>query len=234
LSTPILCDQYQKQESQNTENTHCDTSQTLLHQFLAVLAQTLGTGVEAYDVSTHISACLAEFSFDCLFHSVLSPLFLYLHYSTWLIVCQYLFIKKVGEFLPRFLSLAPDQLTVLSGSPSVDALLIHDFANFQSILLGGDSLAYVDVVDAFAVPDADVASSADSMVEDFADLFGSLYFDAHDADLPASLVFHDFAVAESQTFVVLDVADRADIDSSIGSILHNFYLLLFSFFLSLL
>jgi len=116
-------------------------------------------------------------------------------------------------------------LTVLSRSPSVDALLIHDFADLQSVLLGGDSLAYIDVVNAFAVPDADVASSADSMVEDFADLFGGLYFDTHDADLPASLVFHDFAVAESQTLVVLDVADGADIDSSIGDVLHNFYLL---------
>ena len=132
---------------------------------------------------------------------------------------------KIGEFSSPIFSFTPNQLTLFSRLPSVDALLIHNFADFQRILLGGDSLAYIDVVNAFAVPDADVASSTDSVVEDFADFFGSLYFDAHDADLPTSLVFHDFAVAECQTLVVLDVADGADIDSSIGGVLHNFYLL---------
>jgi hypothetical protein len=221
LSTPILCDQCQKQEEHNTENAHCHTSQTLLHQFLAILAQALGAGVKTYNVSTHISAYLAEVLTNYLFHSVLSPLFICLYYSTWLIVCQYFFIKKIGE-LPDFFSFTPNQLTILSGSPSVNTLLIHNLADFQSILLGGDSLAYIDVVDAFAVPDADVASSADYMVEDFADLFGSLYFDAHDADLPASLVFHDFAVAESQTLVFFDIADGTDVDSSAGNVLHNY------------
>jgi hypothetical protein len=145
------------------------------------------------------------------------------------------FYKKIsGEFLPRFLLLAPYKLTSLAGSPSVDALLIHNLADLQCVLLGGDSLADIDVVDAFAVPDTNVAGSADAVVEDFADFFSGLYFDAHDANLPAGLVFYDFTIPQGQTHVVLDVADGADIDSTISGVLHNFYLLLFSFFVSLL
>ena len=63
-------------------------------------------------------------------------------------------------------NLAPDQLTLFSRTPSVDALLVHNLANLQCVLLGLDSLADVDVVDTARVPDADVALAAEAMVEE--------------------------------------------------------------------
>ena len=118
-------------------------------------------------------------------------------------------------------NLAPDQLTLFSGTPSVDALLVHDFADFQSRFLGLDSLADVDIVDTARVPDADVTLAADAVVQEVAHFFGGLAGDARYADLPASLVFYDLAVAEGQALVFCDIADSADIDSTIGSVLHN-------------
>lgn len=138
------------------------------------------------------------------------------------------FFKKFpGNFFPGFL-LAPYELASLAGSPSVNTLLVHDLADFQGILLCGDSLADVNIVDAFAEPDADVAGSADSMVENFADFFGGLDFDAGDADLPAGSVFYDFAIAEGQALVVCDVANGANIDSVVGDVLHNSFSFLVS------
>ena len=106
--------------------------------------------------------------------------------------------------------------------------MVHDLADFQSVLLCGDPLADVDIVDAFAKPDSDVAGSADPMMKNFADLFGGLDFDAGDADLPAGSVFYDFAIAESQALIVCDVADGANIDSAVGGILHNSFSFLVS------
>ena len=123
---------------------------------------------------------------------------------------------------PGGLSFAPDQLARLSGCPAIDSLLIHDFADLQCILLSGDSLADIDIVDATTVPDADVALSADALVEDFADFFGGLALDTHDADLPAGLIFHDFTVAEGQTLVFCDIANGANIDPAISDVLHNY------------
>jgi hypothetical protein len=118
-------------------------------------------------------------------------------------------------------NLAPDQLALFSGAPSVDALLVHDFADFQSRFFGLDSLADIDIVDTARVPDADVTFATEAMVEEVADLFGGLAGDARYADLPASLVLYDFSIPKSQTLVVSQVADGADIDSTIGSVLHN-------------
>ena len=107
------------------------------------------------------------------------------------------FLKNRRISSPVFFLLAPYKLSSLAGSPSVNALLVHDLADFQGVLLCGDPLADVDIVDAFAEPDADVAGSADSMMKNFADFFGGLYFEAGDADLPAGSVFYDFTIAES-------------------------------------
>ena len=144
------------------------------------------------------------------------------------------FIKKTGEFLPWFLLLAPYQLASLAGSPSVNALLVHNLANLHGILFGSDPLADIDVVDAFTEPDADVAFAAHFTVQYAGNFFGSFGFDAGDADLPAGFVFYDFTIAEGQAFVVLNVTDGANIDSSVGSVLHNSYSFLFSGLSSLL
>ena len=144
------------------------------------------------------------------------------------------FIKKSGEFLPRFLLLAPYQLASLAGPPSVNALLVHNLADFQRILLCGDPLADVDVVDALTEPNADVAFAAHFAVQNAGNFFSGFGFDAGDADLPAGSVFYNFTIAEGQAFVVLNVTDGANIDSSVGDVLHNSYSFLFSGLSSLL
>ena len=144
------------------------------------------------------------------------------------------FIKKSGEFLPRFLLLAPYELASLAGPPSVNALLVHNLANLHGILFGGDPLADVDVVNSLTEPDAEVAFAAHLAVQDAGNFFGGFGFDAGDADLPASFVFYDFTIAESQAFIVLDVADGADIDSTISDVFHNLFSFLFSGLSSLL
>lgn len=103
---------------------------------------------------------------------------------------------KIGEFSSPIFSFTPNQLTLFSRLPSVDALLIHQFADCQRILFGLDSFADVDIVDAFAEPDADVALAAHIAVQDAGNFFSGLDFNASDADLPASLIFYDFAVAK--------------------------------------
>ena len=118
-------------------------------------------------------------------------------------------------------NLAPDQLTFFPGSPSVDALLVHNFAGFQSHFFGLKSLADIDIIDAAGVPDADITLAAETMVEEVANLFGGLAGDARYTDLPAGLVFYDFSVAEGQALVLCDIADGADVDSAVGSVFHN-------------
>ena len=118
-------------------------------------------------------------------------------------------------------NLAPDQLTFFPGPPTVDALLIHNLAGFQSHFFGLKSLADIDIVDTARVPDADVTLATEAMMEEVADLFGGLAGDARYADLPAGLVFYDFSIPKGQTLVLCDIADGADIDSAVGSVLHN-------------
>ena len=120
-----------------------------------------------------------------------------------------------------FLFRTPDQLTLFPGRPAVNALLVHDFANRQSVLLGGYALTNVYIVDAVAKPDADVAFATHALMQDFADLFWSLALDAGDTDLPSGLILNDLAVAKSQTFIISQIADGADIDAMISSVLHN-------------
>lgn len=135
--------------------------------------------------------------------------------------------KNPENFFPGFYLFAPYELASLARFPSVDALLVHNPADFQGVPLCSDPLADVDVVDAFAEPDADVAFATHFTVQDAGNFLSGLDFDAGDADLPASLVFYDLTIPKSQTFVILNIADGADIDSSVGSVLHNSYSFLF-------
>ena len=118
-------------------------------------------------------------------------------------------------------NLAPNQLTFFPGSPSVDALLVHNLAGFQSRFFGLKSLADIDIVDAAGVPDADIVFSTQTVVQEVADLFGGLAGDARYADLPAALVLYDFSISKCQALIVCDIANGANIDSAIGNILHN-------------
>jgi hypothetical protein len=54
------------------------------------------------------------------------------------------------------------------------------------------------------------------------DLFWSGAGDALQADLPASLVFYDFTIPKGKTAFIGDIADGANIDATISSVLHNF------------
>ena len=58
---------------------------------------------------------------------------------------------------PGGLSFALNQLTVLSGCPTIDALLVTQFANCKSFFLCGVPLTDIYIVDTFMEPDADVA-----------------------------------------------------------------------------
>ena len=133
-----------------------------------------------------------------------------------------------------FLLLAPYQLASFAGPPSVNALLVHNLANLHGILLSGDTLADVDVIDAFTEPDTDVAFAAHLAVQDAGNFFGGFGFDAGDADLPASFVLYNLTIAEGQALIILDVADSADINSTISDVLHNSFSFLFSGLSSLL
>jgi hypothetical protein len=133
------------------------------------------------------------------------------------------FIKKFpGNFFPGFLLLAPDQLARFPGCPAIDALLIHQLADAQCILFGGDSLADIDIVDTAGVPDSDVALPTQVAMEDSGHFLSGLNFDTLNADLPTGLIFYDLAIPEGQTAVFSDIADGADIDLTIGDVLHNF------------
>ena len=116
------------------------------------------------------------------------------------------------------LLVAPYQLTA---TPAIDALLVHQLTHSQCIVLGGDTLADVDVVDAFAQPDADVTLATKQAMDYCADLFWSGAGDALQADLPASAVFHDFTIPKGKTAFIGDIANGANIDATIGSVLHS-------------
>jgi hypothetical protein len=122
----------------------------------------------------------------------------------------------------RRLSLTPYQLTLFPGRPAVNALLIHQLADGQSVLLGADALADVHIVDTIGEPDADVAFATHSLMEQDGDLFRRMALNALDADLPAGLIFNDFAVAKGQAFIISEIADGANIDAAISDVLHNF------------
>ena len=130
-------------------------------------------------------------------------------------------------------SLTPNQMTLLTRPPAVNALLVHSLTDYQRIFLQVNTLANIDVVDAFAQPDADITVAAQAAMQQRADFFGSFAGNSGDADLPASFIFYNFAVAQSQTLAFFDISNGADIDSTIGSILHNFSFLVFGIFLSL-
>jgi hypothetical protein len=122
---------------------------------------------------------------------------------------------------------------MLAGSPSINGLLIGCLANCQRIFLGGDPLANIDIINSIIEPDTNISVAAQTMMEKGADFFRSFASNSGDTDLPTGFIFYNFAVAESQTFAVLDVADGADIDSSIGGILHINSPLVFGIFRSL-
>ena len=134
-------------------------------------------------------------------------------FSFWFLIL----ILKSGELLLP----TPDQLTLFSGSPSVDALLVHNLADLQGGSLGLDSFADIDIVNTTGVPDADVALATHVAMDDSGYFFGSLALDARYADLPAGLILDFLAIAEGDALVVSQLADGADIDSTIGSVLHN-------------
>lgn len=123
--------------------------------------------------------------------------------------------------------LAVNQLSVLAGSPSVNGLLIGCLTNCQRIFLGGDPLANIDVINSIVKPDTHIAMAAQTVMQQLADFFGSATGDTSNSNLPAGLVLHDLTIAEGQTFAVLDVADGADIDSSVGGVLHIYSPLVF-------
>lgn len=129
------------------------------------------------------------------------------------------------------MGLTPDQLTSFSGCPAIDALLIHQLADGQRILFGGDSLAYIDIVNTAGVPDSDIALPTQIAMEDSGYLFSGLDFDALDADLPAGLILDFLTVAKGDALVVSQLADGTNIDSTIGSVFHGSYLLYFFFFI---
>ena len=131
------------------------------------------------------------------------------------------FESERGHNPLSFEILTPDQLTLFPGMPSINALLVHDFAGFQSRFFGLKSLADIDIVDATRVPDADIVFSTQTVVEKVADLFGGFAGYARYANLPAALVLYDFSIPKCQTLIVCDIANGANIDSAIGNILHN-------------
>jgi hypothetical protein len=70
-------------------------------------------------------------------------------------------------------------------------------------------------------------------MENFADLFRGLTLNAHQADLPAGLILNNFAIFQGQTLTLMQIADGANIDTAISSVLHIISFLVFGIFLSL-
>jgi hypothetical protein len=140
--------------------------------------------------------------------------------------------EKIGATMGAN-SLTPNQLTLLARPPAVNTLLIHSLTDYQSVFLQVNTLANIDIVDAFAQPDADIAVATQAAMQQRADFLGSFAGNSGNTDLPASFIFHNFAVAQSQTLAFFDIPNGADIDSTVGSILHNFSFLVFGIFLSL-
>ena len=94
-----------------------------------------------------------------------------------------------------FLIRTPYQLTSLTRFPAVNALLVHSLTEEQGFVLCGNSLADVDVVNAIAEPDADVSNTTQGAMDNCGNFFRGTALNAFDANLPASLIFNDFAVA---------------------------------------
>ena len=65
-------------------------------------------------------------------------------------VRRLIFYKRNWHLSAPTLLFTPDQLSLFSGTPSVNALLIHHLAHGQCVLFCGNSFAYVDRVNAFA------------------------------------------------------------------------------------
>jgi hypothetical protein len=127
--------------------------------------------------------------------------------------------KKQGV-APLFL-LAPYELTLLTSTPTVNTELIGCTCDYQSVFLGGDALADVYIVDAFAEPNAHIALATHRAVQNGGDFFGGSALDTSNADLPSSLVANDFAIAERQAVIFSDIADSADVNTAVGSVSHS-------------
>ena len=130
-------------------------------------------------------------------------------------------------------SLTRNQLSLLTRPPAVNALLIHSLADYQRVFLQVNALANIDVVDAFTQPDADIVVATQAAMQQRADFFGGFAGNSSDADLPASFIFYNFAVAQSQALAFFDIPDGADIDSTVSGVFHINSPLVFGIFLSL-
>jgi hypothetical protein len=82
-------------------------------------------------------------------------------------------------------------------------------------------------------PNADVSVAAQAAMQQRTDFLRCFAGDSRDANLPAGLIFYYFTIAQCQAAIFGDIADSANIDSTIGSILHNFSFPVFGIFLSL-
>ena len=122
-------------------------------------------------------------------------------------------------------NLAPDKLAFFSGCPSVDALLVHNLADCESISLSLDSLTDIDIVDTIGVPHTDIAFAAHVAMEDSGYFLRGSDFNAGYTDLPASLILDFLTIAEGDALIVSQLANGADIDSSVGSVLHMIHFL---------
>ena len=141
--------------------------------------------------------------------------------------------KETAPFrMPSFL-FTPNQLTLFSGPPTINALLVHYLANCKGLFFCGNSFAYIDIVNAFAEPDAHISMAAQPMVQQRTDFFRCAAGDPGNTDLPAGLVFYDLTITQSQALVVLQIADGADVNATIGGILHNIPFPVFKSFPSL-
>jgi len=129
--------------------------------------------------------------------------------------------KGKPQGFPWGLFRTPYQLPLFPRCPAVNALLVHYPANRQGVLLGGDTLTNVHIVDPVAEPDANITGTTQAPMENNADLFRGLTFYAGDADLPTGFILYNFAVAKGQAFIIGQVADGANIDTAISDVLHN-------------
>ena len=112
-------------------------------------------------------------------------------------------------------------MTSLARTPAVDTLLVAGIADFQRLLLGVYSLGEIHIVDTFGEPHTEETLAANGAVEDFANFFCGLNFQAVGGYLPASLVFNNLTIAEGKAFIVSQLADGVDICFAVCSVLLN-------------